>query len=145
MCLELIHQYAALPLPRLLLRELVMRMYHQEQIPRTQATSIVFCSDHVIRRLNRNYRDQDRPTDVLSFRFNDKDLLGELYVSLQRAKVQSRRFGLTYNQELCRLVVHGFFHLLGYDHQTPSLEQKMLEREQVYLPRIYVEPGVPGQ
>lgn len=93
---------------------------------------MVFCTDPVIKRLNRIYRKKNRPTDVLSFAFDDPDLLGEIYISLPRCKVQSRRFGLICNQEVRRMFVHGMFHLLGYDHQTAKERALMEAREHRY-------------
>jgi probable rRNA maturation factor len=63
----------------------------------------------------------------------DSDLFGEIYISLERAKVQSRRFGITYDDEIIRLFVHGFFHLLGYDHQGIKERELMESKERNYI------------
>lgn len=133
MAAQLFHNYHTLPVPRKAITTLVDRIYRQEHIATRKDCNLIFCSDYVIRRLNRDYRGIDRATDVLSFTFDDPDLLGEIYISLQRAAVQSRRFGLSYTEELQRLTVHGMFHLLGFDHGTPSQERAMVARERRYF------------
>ena len=75
----------------------------------------------------------NRVTDVLSFPFNDVDFLGEIYLSLQRAKVQAMRFGFLFDDEIERLFVHGMLHLLEYDHITDSERIQMEKKEREYL------------
>ena len=99
--------------PTVMLQELVHQLYRGERIPLYRKVSLIFCTNYAIRKLNARYRGIDRPTDVLSFTMGDDDLLGEIYISLQRAEVQSRRFGTGFDCEIARLFVHGFFHLLG--------------------------------
>ncbi len=70
---------------------------------------------------------------MLSFPFGDPDLLGEIYISLQRARVQSKKYGLTYEQEIRRLFVHGLFHLLGHDHHEEAEREAMEFKEHRYL------------
>ena len=129
---EIIHQYKSLPCPEALLKRAARRVYRGEGVPAAQSTAVVLCSDRAIRRLNRDYRRKDRPTDVLSFTFGDPDLLGEIYISLQRAKAQARMYGLTYDEELKRLLIHGLLHLMGYDHIKKADRLIMEERERLY-------------
>lgn len=93
--------------------------------------NIIFCSDYRIRKLNCEYRNKPKVTDVLSFPFNEKDFMGEIYISLNRVVIQSERYELTYEEELIRLMVHGVFHLLGYDHQNEieRLEMESFEKK----------------
>ncbi len=108
-------------------------LYKGERVPNKRRTILVLCSDFVIRRLNRQYRGKDKATDVLSFTFGDPDLLGEIYISLQRARVQARKYQLSYEQEIKRLFVHGFLHLLGHDHYKVEEREAMESRERFYL------------
>lgn len=96
--------------------------------------------DETIHALNRQYRNIDRPTDVLSFaaREGEKlascrtgEFLGDIAISLQTAARQAREFGHSLRRELAFLTVHGILHLLGYDHMTPDDEEEMraLQRE----------------
>lgn len=121
------------------LKKLANMIYCKEEISPLRQTNLICCSDYRIRKLNRSYRAIDRVTDVLSFSFNDEDMLGEIYISLERASVQARRFGLTCNEEVERLFVHGLLHLAGYDH-IKSTERTIMEaREQWYLPSVLSE------
>jgi probable rRNA maturation factor len=70
---------------------------------------------------------------VLSFNYDDNDLLGEIYISLNRARVQARRYRVSCNNEILRLFVHGMFHLLGFDHEKPGDKKKMEAQESHYI------------
>ena len=91
--------------------------------------SIVFTNDSELYELNKNYRDKDSPTDVLSFSQLEGDenpkpiSLGDIIVSAETAKRQAPEFNNDFNSELKRLVVHGLLHLLGYDHENVSKEE----------------------
>ena len=95
--------------------------------------SIIFIEDEKMHELNKTYRNIDRTTDVLSFAFEDNEdikdqpvrLLGEIYISINKAKVQAIEYNHSYLRELSFLMVHGFLHLLGYDHQNESDEKEM--------------------
>jgi probable rRNA maturation factor len=130
--IKIIHQYRTLPCPAKLLRETAAAVYRGENICKNEATTLILCSDYIIRKLNRRYRKIDRATDVLSFPFGDPDLLGETYISLQRAKIQAKRYGLTYNEELKRLLIHGLLHLIGYDHHKKADKEAMEAKERYY-------------
>ena len=133
--LRIIRYYHSLPVPAKKLQKLARSFYKKEHIPLCQSISVVFCSDHTIRKLNACYRRIDRATDVLSFTIGDKDLLGEIYISLQRAEIQARRYGVTYQEEVVRLFIHGFYHLLSYDHETKSESLRMSSKENAALQR----------
>jgi probable rRNA maturation factor len=93
--------------------------------------SITFVRDPEIRKLNRKYRGIDRATDVLSFPMDDEDVLGDIVISADTAKRNAKRYGVTPEKEVKRLLVHGTLHLLGYDHVKMSdraLMRKMEER-----------------
>ena len=132
--IKIIHKYESLPCPKDALIKTARAVYRREGVSAGQSTEVILCSDYAIRKLNRQYRGKDRATDVLSFPFGDDDLLGEIYISLQRAKVQAKRYGLTYDGELKRLLVHGLLHLMGYDHHKRADREIMEEREQIYGP-----------
>jgi probable rRNA maturation factor len=99
-----------------------------------RAVTIVFVGNEAIRKLNREFRDRNYPTDVLSFpteaeRFEieDQSRLGEVVISLERAKIQSRENGLSFTNEVQQLILHGLLHLCGYDHETDSGKMNRLE------------------
>jgi probable rRNA maturation factor len=122
----------SLPVPQQQLCRLALTIYKKERIPLTKTISLVFCSDHAIRNLNAGYRKINRATDVLSFTLDDDDFLGEIYISLERVKVQARRYEISFNDEITRLFVHGFFHLLGYDHKKEAERLLMEKKESFY-------------
>lgn len=105
--------------------------------------SIVFTDDNDIRELNKAYRDKDKPTDVLSFsqleggnQIASNTLLGDIVISLDTAQSQATELGVSFNQELVRLIIHGILHLFGYDHEDVSEEVvKMMQNkeEELYL------------
>jgi probable rRNA maturation factor len=131
-----IHDYTRLPCPRAALTAAATRIAAAEDGRRRRAVNCICCSDYKIRKLNRDYRTIDRATDVLAFPFDEPDFLGEIYISLQRAAVQARRYGHSYDQELLRLFVHGYLHLLGYDHHDEKQRRRMEEREARYCGEI---------
>jgi probable rRNA maturation factor len=102
-----------------------------ERVGRKESTAtIAFVSDDRIRQLNRRYRGLDRPTDVLSFPAGDDDVeLGDIVVSVERARVQARQNGLTLEQEIAQLILHGLLHLCGHDHETDNGEMDRIELE----------------
>lgn len=107
--------------------------------------SVTVVDNERIHEINREYRSIDRPTDVISFAIEDNDeedfeiffdemmeedlelprLLGDLFISIDKAKEQANEFGHSFERELGFLTVHGFLHLNGYDHQTEEEEKEM--------------------
>ena len=90
--------------------------------------SIALVSDAQIKRLNKLYRNKDKPTDVLSFPIGEKVedwlILGDIVISVDTAKRQAKELGHSLEEELKRLLVHGLVHLLGYDHELGGEEEK---------------------
>jgi Predicted metal-dependent hydrolase len=90
--------------------------------------SIALVSDAQIKRLNKIYRNKDKPTDVLSFPIGEKVedwlILGDIVISVDTARRQAQELGHSLEEELKRLLVHGLVHLLGYDHELGGEEEK---------------------
>ena len=96
--------------------------------------SLVLCSDAWIRPLNKQWRDKDVATDVLSFPQDDEVILGDLVVSLDTAARQADERGTSLRDEVRVLLVHGLLHLLGYDHETTEEDlQEMAAAENKLL------------
>jgi probable rRNA maturation factor len=89
--------------------------------------SVLFCGDARMRSLNARFRRKDKTTDVLAFPAPAGGLLGDIVVSVPYAKRQARRRGEPASRELDRLLLHGFLHLLGYDHETDDGQMDALE------------------
>jgi len=91
--------------------------------------TIAFVSDKAIRQLNRQFRDVDKATDVLSFPAEETDKLnlGDIAISVDTAARQAKENGLTFDEEVAQLILHGLLHLSGYDHETDNGEMNRLE------------------
>ncbi len=95
----------------------------------TGELAVVFAGDALLHRLNRDYRFKDQPTDVLSFESQGEDMgLGDVIISVETARANAGRFSRTLDRELEILVLHGFLHVLGYDHETDQGEMEALEK-----------------
>ncbi len=91
--------------------------------------SVLFCADGRMRGLNRRYRGKDKSTDVLAFPANAEaaGFMGDIVISVPYAGREARRRGETRAREIDRLLLHGFLHLMGYDHETDDGEMDALE------------------
>jgi probable rRNA maturation factor len=98
---------------------------------RKGSLSVLLCGDARMRRLNREFRRVDRPTDVLSFPSEAPDLLGDVAVDVPYAARQARRRGHPLDREVQLLLAHGVLHLLGHDHETDGGEMFRLQRRLV--------------
>ena len=91
------------------------------------SATVAFVSDKRIRELNRQFRGIDKPTDVLSFPAEEELNLGDVAVSVETATVQAKENGLSFDEEISQLILHGLLHLCGYDHETDNGEMNRLE------------------
>jgi|Deesub1362A_J573_1020465.scaffolds.fasta_scaffold00069_84 probable rRNA maturation factor len=108
---------------------------------------VALVDDEYIQELNRRFRGQDRPTDVLAFPMREEEpadagdesgvfVLGDVVISLPAAGRQAAEYGHDLPREVARLAVHGTLHLLGYDHENDPDAQRMREREDDVLRRV---------
>jgi probable rRNA maturation factor len=120
-------------IPSALIRNLVKEILPMEK--KDFSLDIIFFSDKEMTKLNKKFTKRDQTTDVLSFNLQEKgnDFLGEIYISLDQAKRQAKEYGVALKEELCRLVVHGVLHLLGYDHKSIRERKVMREKEEKYF------------
>lgn len=104
--------------------------------------NVIIVDNEYIHELNKNYRNIDRETDVITFALEDDDtlvipegerILGDIYISLDKAKSQAEEYGHSFLREICFLAVHGFYHLLGYDHMTEEDEKVMFAKQEEVL------------
>ena len=92
------------------------------------SATIAFVSEKTIRKLNRQFRGVHKSTDVLSFPSGDQHPnLGDVAISVDTAAIQARENGLTFEEEVAQLILHGLLHLCGYDHETDNGEMNRLE------------------
>lgn len=104
--------------------------------------NLIIVDNDYIHELNKTYRNIDRETDVITFALEDEDtlvmpsderILGDIYISIDRARSQAEDFGHSLLRELSFLAVHGFYHLLGYDHMTEEDEKVMFKKQEEVL------------
>ena len=103
--------------------------------------SIIFVDDDEIHKINKNYRNVDRVTDVISFAFEDSNdlvyndfrMLGDIYICIPQMKRQAKEYGHSEKRELSFLTVHGLLHLLGYDHMNEEDEKIMFGLQELIL------------
>jgi probable rRNA maturation factor len=103
--------------------------------------SVLFCNNRYIKSLNAQYRNKNKPTDVLSFPLGETSpsgqyLAGDIVISLDALQENSRYFNVTQDQELRRLLIHGILHLSGEDHETNKAKEPMLEAQEGLLARL---------
>ena len=104
--------------------------------------NLIIVDNEYIHELNKNYRNIDRETDVITFALEDEDslvvglderILGDIYISIDKARSQAEDYGHGLLRELAFLAVHGFYHLLGYDHMTKEDEEIMFKKQEEVL------------
>lgn len=92
------------------------------------SATIAFVSDRAMRQLNQQFRGVNKATDVLSFPAeDDESTLGDIAISVDTAAAQAKENGLTFDEEVAQLILHGLLHLSGYDHETDNGEMNRLE------------------
>jgi probable rRNA maturation factor len=103
------------------------------------SVSFILTDDKVIREINRDYRKKDYATDVISFAYREspfpapkkgKEPLGDVYLSLEKAKAQAIEYGVTFHEEMIRLIVHALCHLVGYDHERSRKDEQIMRKKE---------------
>ena len=129
-----------------LVEKLLQHAAKVENIEEGSEVSITFVTNEAIREINREYRDKDQPTDVISFALEEMGegevqiigegiprILGDIIISTDRTREQAVEYGHSFERELGFLAVHGFLHLLGYDHMTEQDEKEMFGKQDEIL------------
>jgi probable rRNA maturation factor len=119
---------------------------NREEVEGGSEVSVTFVSNDRIREINRDYRHKDQPTDVISFALEELGedeieivgtdiprILGDIIISVERAKEQAEEYNHSFSRELGFLALHGFLHLLGYDHIEKEDETEMFQRQKEIL------------
>ncbi|MBF4675748.1 rRNA maturation RNase YbeY, partial [Clostridioides difficile] len=129
------------------IKDIIIECLDYEGYDDNYEVSLSFVDNKEIHELNREYRGVDRVTDVLSFPllsddFEDVELeeesLGDIVVSLERALEQSIEYNHSFEREVCFLICHSMFHLLGYDHDTDENTKEMREKEEHILNKLNI-------
>ena len=114
--------------------------------------TITFTTPEEIRKINKKYRKIDKATDVLSFPMFEKDEipniiseieepLGDIVISIEKVKEQAEEYGHSFERELAYMVVHGFYHLMGYDHIELVDRTEMRAKEEIILNKLNITRG----
>lgn len=128
---------------KMLMRAAVEATLDHEQYGNDCEVSLTFTDNEKIHELNKTYREVDRPTDVLSFPLTDYSgesdepvadepvtSLGDIVISLEKAKEQAETYGHSFEREVAFLCVHSMLHLLGYDHETGEADEEDMRARQ---------------
>ncbi|AXM89777.1 rRNA maturation RNase YbeY [Anoxybacillus ayderensis] len=128
------------------IEKLLQHAAKEENVPDGAEVSVTFVDNEKIREINRDYRGKDQPTDVISFALEEMGeeeieivgvdvppVLGDIIISVPKAREQAEQYGHSFMRELGFLAVHGFLHLLGYDHETEEEEKEMFTKQELIL------------
>ena len=128
------------------------KCFEVENLPQDKLiVSIVLTNPKNIRSLNKQYRNIDKSTDVLSFPMFEKqelekilqdeniefnDILGDMVISIEQVEIQAKEYGHSFERELSYMVVHSFYHLMGYDHIEEKDKEIMRSKEEFVLEKL---------
>jgi len=131
-----------------LVEKVIRQAFYTEGIDKLNLyINIILTNPENIRKANKEYRNIDKETDVLSFPMFERneisemlkngnlpqDILGDIIISIPRVEEQAKEYGHSFERELSYMVIHGFYHLMGYDHMTEEEKNEMREKEENVL------------
>ena len=131
------------------IKKVIEKCFKEERIENSKlCLTITLTNPQNIREINKEYRNVDKETDVLSFpmfekeeleekikkqAFEHEDVLGDIVISIKRVEEQAKEYGHSFERELSYMLVHGFYHLMGYDHIEEADKIKMSPKEEKIL------------
>ena len=133
-----------------LIKEITEQCFKEEKLDKTNLyLSITLSNEEYIHKINKETRKVDKPTDVLSFPMFEKneipktktgipDVLGDIIICIPIVKKQAIEYEHSFKRELAYMLVHGFYHLMGYDHIEEKDKQKMREKEENILSKLNI-------
>ena len=103
----------------------------------TETLSLAFVNKEEIKKLNKKFRNKNKPTDVLSFDLGNDEYLGEIVICPEVVAENAKKYGVTKKKETMKVFVHGILHLCGYDHETSKKDAEEMEKlQEKYLSKI---------
>ena len=136
------------------IKTVIKKCYEEEKLLNYNLIiTITLTNPENIREINQKYRNIDKETDVLSFpmfekeeltkkikqkEFQNEDVLGDLVISIKRVEEQAKEYGHSFERELSYMLVHGFYHLMGYDHIEENDKKQMREKEEKILTELNI-------
>ena len=136
-----------------IIEKVVEKCFEEENLLRTHLyLSVILTTPNKIQEMNNTYRKINKATDVLSFPMFEKDEipnvineieepLGDIVISIEKVKEQAEEYGHSFERELAYMVVHGFYHLMGYDHIELVDRTEMREKEETILKKLNITRG----
>ena len=128
-------------------RKIIETACHLLKIDDDLELSVIFVDDKKIHEINKDYRNIDRSTDVISFALEDNEQyylegmpreLGDIFISIDHARLQAQEYGHSFYREMCFLFTHGLLHLLGFDHMKEEDEQEMFAMQDCILQELNI-------
>lgn len=132
-----------------IISKVLEKCFEVEHLPKDKfLVSVTLTNPENIQKLNNEYRNIDKPTDVLSFPMFEKeeleeivenkhweysDILGDMVISIEQVEKQAKEYGHSFEREFCYMIVHSFYHLMGYDHIKEEDKEKMRPKEEFIL------------
>ena len=133
-----------------IIKEVIKTAFKKEELCKLNLyINVILTTPENIRKINKEYRNVDKATDVLSFPMFEKkeldemilqdqknkvyDVLGDIVISIEKVKAQAEEYGHSFKRELAYMVVHGFYHLMGYDHMNDTEKEVMRQKEEEVL------------
>jgi len=133
-----------------IIKEVLNKCFEEENLfNRNLYVNVVLTNPENIRTINKEHRQIDKETDVLSFPMYEKkeitnikldkeDVLGDMVISIERVEEQAKEYGHSFKRELAYMVVHSFYHLLGYDHMEEEDKKQMRIKEENILNKLNI-------
>ena len=137
-----------------IIKKVIEKCFEEEKIQNSKlCMTIILTTPQNIRKINKEYRDIDKETDVLSFPMFEKDeldkkienndfeyedVLGDIVISIEKVKEQAEEYGHSFERELSYMLVHGFYHLMGYDHIEEEDKKVMRPKEEKILKSLEI-------
>ena len=131
-----------------IIKEVLDKCFKEEELGKHITITVTLTNPENIRNINKKYRQIDNPTDVLSFPMYEKEeisevkqqkyevILGDIVISIPKVEEQAEEYGHSFKRELSYMVVHGFYHLMGFDHMNEEEKAEMREKEENILGKI---------
>ena len=133
-----------------IIKKVIRKCFETEKIDiNSLYVNIILTNPDIIRKYNKKYRNIDKETDVLSFPMFEKEellsfntnvqeVLGDIIISIDKVEEQAKEYGHSFERELSYMTVHGFYHLMGYDHIKEKDKEKMREKEEYILDSLNI-------
>ena len=135
-----------------IIKRVIEQCFKEEKIEKSKLyISIILTNPEHIHEINKQYRNVDRATDVLSFPmfekdeldekiknndFEHEDVLGDIVISIEKVEEQAKEYGHSFEREFAYMLVHGFYHLMGYDHIEENDKVIMRKKEEIVLNKL---------